>query len=47
MNSTSQKITIGVAVVVFGGLILAGVRSCRWIYDTVIRLEERINHESN
>ncbi len=41
MNGTIKKITIGVAIVIFGGLILAGVRGCRWMHDAVIRLEER------
>ncbi len=41
MNGTTKKIAIGVAIVVFGGLILIGVRSCRWMHDAVIRLEER------
>ncbi len=41
VNGTIKKIAIGVSVVVFAGLILAGVRGCRWMHDAVIRLEER------
>ncbi len=39
-GSTIKKIAIGVAIVVFGGLILAGARSCRWMHDAIIKLEE-------
>ncbi len=45
MNATTKKISIGVAIVVFGGLILVGVRSCRWMHDTLIRLEDRSQHK--
>ncbi len=40
-NGTTKKIAIGVAIAVFAGLILAGVRSCRWMHDAIIKLEER------
>ncbi len=39
-NGVTKKISVGVAIVVFAGLILAGVRSCRWMHDAIIRLEE-------
>ncbi len=41
MNGTTKKIAVGVAIVVFAGLILAGARWCGRVRDTVIRLEER------
>lgn len=41
MNGTTKKIAVGVAIVVLAGLILTGVRGCRWMHDAVIRLEER------
>ncbi len=45
MNTTTQRIAVGVAVVVLGGIILAGIRSCRWMHDTIIKLEERVNKD--
>jgi len=41
MNSTTKTITVGVAIAVLSGLILAGFRACGWMRDTIIRLEER------
>ncbi len=40
-GSTIKKIAVGVAIVVFAGLILAGIRSCRWTHDAIIKLEEK------
>ncbi len=41
MNGTTKKIAVGVAIVVFGALIIGGIRSCRWMHDAIIKLEER------
>jgi hypothetical protein len=40
-NGSAKKIAIGVAIAVFTALIIGGVRSCRWMRDTLIRLEDR------
>ncbi len=40
-NGSTKRIAVGVAIAVFAGLILAGIRGCRWMHDTVIQLEER------
>ncbi len=40
-NGTTKKIAIGVAIIVFAGLIIGGFRGCRWMHDSIIRLEER------
>jgi hypothetical protein len=41
-KTTTKKIATGVAIVVFSGLILAGFRTCAWMRNTIIRLEERV-----
>ncbi len=41
MNSTTQKITVGVAIAVFAALIIGGVRLCRAMEKAIIKLEER------
>ncbi len=40
-NGTTKKITVGVAIAVFAALIIGGIRSCRWMHDMIIRLEEK------
>ncbi len=40
-NGPTRKIAIGVAVIVFAGLILSAAKSCRWMHDTLIRMDER------
>jgi hypothetical protein len=44
MNSWQKKIATGVVIIVLGGLILAGFKMCGWMRDTIIRLEEKVNH---
>ncbi len=41
MNGTTKKIAVGVAIAVFAALIIGGIRGCRWMHDTLIRMEER------
>ncbi len=40
MNTSAKKIAVGVAIAVFAALIIGGMRSCRWMHDAIIKLEE-------
>ncbi len=44
-NGMTKKIAIGVAIAVFAALIIGGVRSCRWMRDTLIKMEDRSEHK--
>ncbi len=44
-NGTTKKISIGVAIVVFAAIIIGGARSCRWMRDTLIKLEDRSEYK--